>query len=277
MASQKQIDANRKNAQNSTGPRTTEGKSRSRLNALRDGLTGQILTLSAEDRPAFEQLKSEMVAAFNPKTLTETKLAHSIAWDTWRLDHLRAIEMNMYAEAQTEDASEDDLDRAFADVRTFRAEASRLELMSLYEQRMTRNIHRNIALLRDLQEERKRHYEHDKKDEVLIARLCEINDMPIRASAAPSANGFVFENEEIALAAVRHRYLETARWTLKNGRPNLLYGGMQSGIGSDPLLEKLADRRPVSAEERQQILSVSPETLAIHRLHHPEDYGLRKS
>ena len=285
MASQKQIDANRKIAQNSTGPRTTEGKSRSRLNALRDSLTGQMLTLSAEDLPIFEKLKSEMIADFNPKTITETKLAHSIAWDTWRLDHLRAIEMSMYSagQAEAENTSEDhdnanaNLDYAFADVRTFRAEASRLELMSLYEQRMTRNIHRNIGLLRDLQGERKRNYEHDKQEEVMIARICEINDMPIKASAEPSPNGFLFANEEIARAAVRHRYVETAKWTMKNGRPNLLYGGMQSGIGSDPLLEKLVDRRPVSAEEREEILSVPPETVAIHRVNHPEEYGLRES
>jgi hypothetical protein len=285
MASQKQVDANRKNAQSSTGPRTIEGKSKSRLNALRDGLTGQMLTLSAEDLPIFEKLKSEMIADFNPKTITETKLAHAIAWDTWRLDHLRAIEMNMYSagQAEAENTSEDhdnanaNLDYAFADVRTFRAEASRLELMSLYEQRMTRNIHRNIGLLRDMQSERKRNYEHDKQEEVMIARICEINDMPIKASTAPSPNGFLFANEEIARAAVRHRYVETAKWTMKNGRPNLLYGGMQSGIGSDPLLEKLVDRRPVSAEEREQILSVPPETVAIHRVNHPEEYGLRES
>ena len=97
MASQKQIDANRKNAEKSTGPRTTEGKSRSRLNAIRDNLTGQITTLSAADRVFFEKLKADHIAALAPVGLDEFKYAHAIAWDTWRLDHLRAIEMNVYA------------------------------------------------------------------------------------------------------------------------------------------------------------------------------------
>jgi hypothetical protein len=60
-------------------------------------------------------------------------------------------------------------------------------------------MHRNLTTLRDLQAERKRNYERDKKDEVLIARLHEFNDMPIQASATPSKNGFLFSNEEIAI------------------------------------------------------------------------------
>jgi hypothetical protein len=38
MATEKQILANRKNAQSSTGPRTIVGKARSRMNACRHGL-----------------------------------------------------------------------------------------------------------------------------------------------------------------------------------------------------------------------------------------------
>jgi hypothetical protein len=45
MASQRQIDANRRNALKSTGPRTQEGKARSRKNALRHGFAS--LTISA--------------------------------------------------------------------------------------------------------------------------------------------------------------------------------------------------------------------------------------
>ncbi len=75
MASQKQIAANRANALKGTGPKTEGGKAKTRLNAKRDGHTGQVTTLSDEDRPIFEALKAELIRALAPKTVMELKLA----------------------------------------------------------------------------------------------------------------------------------------------------------------------------------------------------------
>jgi hypothetical protein len=145
--------------------------------------------------------------------------------------------------------------------------------MSLYESRMTRNLHRNVTLLREPQADRKRNYERDKKEEIQVARLCEFNDMPIKASTTPSKNGFVFSNEEIAAAAVRDRYASAAAHYLKHGNPGHLYGGLIAGAG-DTILAKILDRRPLFTTERREIENVPPEIRAVHRLNHPEEYGI---
>ena len=55
MISEKRLEANRRNALHSTGPRTEAGRNRSRMNALRHGLTGQVTTMTDEDRLAHDE------------------------------------------------------------------------------------------------------------------------------------------------------------------------------------------------------------------------------
>jgi hypothetical protein len=49
MTSSRQIEANRRHALKSTGPASTEGKQRSRFNALRHGLTAETVIGALED------------------------------------------------------------------------------------------------------------------------------------------------------------------------------------------------------------------------------------
>src|SRR5580692_4178005 len=158
MATEKQIEANRRNAQKSTGPRSAIGKSNSSRNNLRHGLTGHISLLPTEDREAHDAFCNELIDSFSPETPMERQLADSISEDSWRLNRALAIENNMFALGHQHERREIQL--ALADAATFQTQAAAFNLLSIYEQRINRNLQRNMKLLRELQAERKAQHHH---------------------------------------------------------------------------------------------------------------------
>ena len=85
MATPAQIDANRRNAQHSTGPRTPEGKERSRLNALRHGLAAQSALLPGEDPADLDALARRMREAHRPAPGLEEVLVERLVALAWKL------------------------------------------------------------------------------------------------------------------------------------------------------------------------------------------------
>jgi hypothetical protein len=97
MLSDKQLAANRANAQLSTGPKTEEGKRRSSLNARRHNLTGQVTAMTEEDRIAHHAFSEALIKSMAPEGALELQLAQRIATDSWRLNRSSAIEENIFA------------------------------------------------------------------------------------------------------------------------------------------------------------------------------------
>jgi hypothetical protein len=85
MASERQIEANRKNARRSTGPRTALGKARSSLNAVRRGLSARSAVLPQEDHRAYLDLLASLRAEFRPQGPVEAFLIQQMASAQWRL------------------------------------------------------------------------------------------------------------------------------------------------------------------------------------------------
>ncbi len=84
--------ANRRNSQLSTGPRTAEGKERSRANAVKHGLTGSGIALPAEDKEAVAERFLTIQAELAPATLVGAALAHQVALMTVRLQRAARYE-----------------------------------------------------------------------------------------------------------------------------------------------------------------------------------------
>src|SRR5262245_17518748 len=89
---QKMAEANRQNAQKSTGPKTEEGKARSSQNAVQHGLLSEKILLSnlpEESKEDFNNIKESLYTAHDPKNDEEALLVQRIVVCHWRL--LRAF------------------------------------------------------------------------------------------------------------------------------------------------------------------------------------------
>jgi hypothetical protein len=95
MSSQKQIEANRRNALKSTGPKSEEGKAQSRMNALRHGLTAEQAVLPHEDENDYEKLREGMLESYAPENSAEQAIVEELANAYWRLLRMHRVE-NQY-------------------------------------------------------------------------------------------------------------------------------------------------------------------------------------
>ena len=96
MATEKQIEANRLNAQKSTGPKTPEGRAAVRLNGVTHGLTAETIVLKGESEADFTNLLNSLEAEHAPASPTEEALVVQLAMATWRLRRLYHAEAGFY-------------------------------------------------------------------------------------------------------------------------------------------------------------------------------------
>jgi hypothetical protein len=92
MSSERQIKANTKNAQSSTGPVSPEGKAIVSRNAIKHGIFAKDLVISTgdgrEDKLKYYQLLAELERDLVPYGSMETLLVEKIAVNYWRLRRL---------------------------------------------------------------------------------------------------------------------------------------------------------------------------------------------
>lgn len=92
MTSAARINANRRNALKSTGPKTPAGKRRVRLNALWHGAFASDPVLPQEDSTAFLRLRDGFHQAYQPASPVENELVDRIVRASWSLKRLAAME-----------------------------------------------------------------------------------------------------------------------------------------------------------------------------------------
>jgi hypothetical protein len=139
--SSRTIEANRANAQLSTGPVTDAGKARSSQNARVHGLCSRQLHIEGDDEGAiFESLHDALLSELDP--VGEMELIHfeAIVHAQWNLRRCRINEADLHGRVPN----------PFLDPATQTA----LKTLSIYAARHERTLHRATRELRTLQNER---------------------------------------------------------------------------------------------------------------------------
>ena len=181
MSSAAQLTANRANAAHSTGPVTSDGKSRSSQNASTHGAFTR--TVPTEDQPRYETFLAGVVNDLAPATAAERFLAARAASLMWRLTRLQAAADASAAATDLAAAYADDADRDNSFDRLTRA-----------EQRLHGMLNTTLRHLRDL---RNRDHDREPTDSTPASKLQnEPNPHPhrcpsVQSVAKPPPNSFV--------------------------------------------------------------------------------------
>jgi hypothetical protein len=156
--SEARLAANRANAQLSTGARTPEGKAISSMNAVKTGLTGRTVLLPSDDAEAYQQHLTAYESEFQPVGLRERELVQSLADIQWRLQRIPGLEMAIYARGREEFAGQFEKQdpavcAARIDLETFIHYQKPLRNLQIQEGRLQRQRQKDMAELRELQQE----------------------------------------------------------------------------------------------------------------------------
>jgi len=164
MTTEAQINANRQNAQHSTGPKTPGGKARAALNALDHGLRARIIiedthAITGERAAPFAALLADLVAQIAPVGVLESHCVETIALSIWRLRLVIRKELDLVAEVDSEDGLDILVPPLGFDGEPIPAPAAvrplphpeKLLPLIRYEAHLDRQMRRALALLQQLQ------------------------------------------------------------------------------------------------------------------------------
>ena len=230
MATDQQIAANRLNARKSTGPRTEAGKNRTRLNAVKHGLTGHLVAMTEPEQQAHDTFVTGIIESLRPADPLEHQLAHSIAEGYWRLNRVSAIENSIFAvDAYNQaldnptESGDTDVDDALAPALAFVTHPERFQLLTVYESRLHRKVRLDLRELREIQAAR-RAEETKKAEEAAAARSkafdesCTLLELKMRQNAElqpegsfTHPSGFVFSIPDLLSSMTVNRRYQRAR------------------------------------------------------------------
>ena len=177
------IRANRRNAQLSTGPRTAEGKNRSKLNAYRHGLTAQVVVMPEEDLKRYQTFCQDFFTDWMPANTTETQLVQTLIDTQWRLNRSVSIENGIYALGHHDFEHVNNVDHpqihtALTAATTYLNHSTKLENLSRQENRLRRTLQSSLKLYHQLQDRRRERERIELHQVVPIYKTHQMQNLP---------------------------------------------------------------------------------------------------
>ena len=142
MSSLRKIEANRLNAQKSTGPRSEVGKARSAQNARQEGYTADRIVLSVEDKPTFDRMHQDFTDQYQPLTIVEEQFLVEMVWCRWRTHRIWNAESSHLERALENACVQQRPDPANASGIPIGDEIDKLDKFARYEGRLTRQFNK---------------------------------------------------------------------------------------------------------------------------------------
>jgi hypothetical protein len=188
MPTPAQYAANRLNAEKSHGPTSPQGKARSKMNALRHGLTARVVVLPSEDMDAYNAFSKEIVDSLDAQTPVERQFAQTVADNQWRINRIRSIEDGMLGMGHFEAAGDFDcpspeIHSAMTAARAFRDDSKSFVNLSIYEQRLHRSMKESLRQLKELQTERRDREKTEMDDAIRLLKTQQMKGLPIDTAA----------------------------------------------------------------------------------------------
>ena len=146
MTSEKQIEANRKNAKKSTGPITQEGKKAVSKNSLKHGLTSQsLMHPGVENIKEFQEYTRKIYECFSPRDDLEIFFVNRAISCMWRLKRIINIEEAIFNN-DIDPEKENVVDQIFTYLK------DKMLLINKYEKSLENSLFKTLREIKKLQE-----------------------------------------------------------------------------------------------------------------------------
>jgi hypothetical protein len=149
MSSERKIEANRRNALKSCGPRTTEGKRIASQNARKYGFFSTHILLADEDQNQYFRLARGVVEHHMPVGAFEAEFVVSIIQTLWQLRRANLIDTELFAMYRFYENEERGVGTAFANDASQANSFSKLIRYQAHLQRKLALLKKELSELQD--------------------------------------------------------------------------------------------------------------------------------